>query len=293
MAKNKRKEADLIDRLTDKIEMQGERLRQVISQFYPDGERVAFVKASQVGKLMEGAPSLVRYSEDEPAQAKINKIRESVETSESHSIVFDFKYNTQRFRGCSSIVYDVCIMFKVAPEAAPIFVHDKDEELEEGLAPKFFVDAETKEAFLLLEDLDNRYKKSDHNNSSFTSLSEFYAIFSGYYDEANVATEDVCYITSFSQEDGRCYVEKIFDINKCLLDGLFTADTPSDGDDAVPPASDDNDAPETTDSIDNDEETPTTITETEDASPPADSEGDEMETDDDRSVNNINMEMSV
>lgn len=244
-----KKENKANDWLWNLIKVQKLRLKDLISKFYPDMERVELGEAPQVGKVIMDSPMCRRFSEDEQALLKCLKITEDARKKGSPSIEIDFFCTSLTFQDFFCVDYDACIIFKTAPEDIPIYVKEGFDE--ESIVLKFLIDGEEKEAFLVLEDFDTRDKDNDFmgSNSSFIRLPEFHAIISGYEfnDTCDYNAGNLCFMVSFSQAEGRCIVEKIYDHNICLLDQLFPLIEPSK--DNGEPASDSNSQPEAVPSI--------------------------------------------
>lgn len=219
---------NLHDALLNQIEEQRWEIKQIVSKFYPDGVRAEFIKAPQIGKMMMESTAAQRFSEDKQTQAKCFKMIEDAEKEGAASIDIDFFCDTSIFQNFICDDADVCIMFKAAPEDAPVYM--KQEFVEEGIVPRFLIDSNEKEAFLVLEDCNTRERGTDFmdRDSSFICLSEFYAIIAGDNDKTDDA---LCFMVSFSQTDGKCAIEKVDIYNMTLLDQLFpfnrTHDEPS------------------------------------------------------------------
>lgn len=213
-----KKDNKLQDSMWKEIEDQEWRIKQIISKFYPDGVRVEFIKATQIGKIMMDSTVTQHFSEDKQAQLECFKMIEDAEKKGSTSIDIDFFCNTSIYQNLLCDDPDACIMFKVAPEDIPVYVQQGF--VEEGITPRFLIDSKEKEAILVLEDCNSRDTGIDFmsRDSSFIHLSEFHAIISGYDHNSD---DKLCFMVSFSQSDGRCAIEKICDHNASLIEQLF------------------------------------------------------------------------
>lgn len=221
MAKKNNKDQDL---LWKQIEDHEWRIKQIISKFYPDGVRVDFMKATHIGKIMIDSTVTQHFSEDKQAQLECFKMIEDAEKKGSTSIDIDFFCNTSIFQNLLCDDPDACLMFKTAPEGIPVYVQQGF--VLEGITPRFLIDSKEKEAILVLEDCNSRDTDIDFmsRDSSFIHLSEFHAIISGYDDNDTSdynTTGKLCSMVSYSQSDGRCAIEKIYDHNVSLIEQLF------------------------------------------------------------------------
>lgn len=235
-----KKDKNLLDRLADKIDTQGMRLELLVSVFYPDGVRAEFARAFQIVDYIRSVPTLQRFSEDEQTLEKCRKIMDEIRKAndntgvvDSISTEIDLFFDEQKFRGIACSESDICIMFNVNPDDSPIYLQGTI--ITDALVPVFLVDGKTREAFLIVTDFDVRDNCYDIEHcldkSSFIRLSELHAIVSG-VSINDEKTEELSFMTSFSQKYGWSYVEEIYKANEPLLDKLFMYDESNEESDA-------------------------------------------------------------
>ena len=203
----------------------------LISTFYPNGERVEFAEAAKVGKALLDSPVRKLFSDDEQTRIECLNTIEAARKKGSASIDVDFFCTLLYSQEHYCVDYNACIMFKPSPEGEAVYIREGFEH--DGVMLRFLVGTDPKVAYLVLDDFEakDRFMALKGKISSYVPLSELHAVISGHDYNTN---ESVCFYINFSQEDERCFVEKIFDINKGVLDQLFPPVEQSVGDNDTP-----------------------------------------------------------
>lgn len=209
MAKKKSKGKDLIDRVVDEVDAQGERLKRIISMFCPDGTMVEFAKTPQLADILRDASALNDSSEDEQTREKCSKISEDVDKKESMNFELSLYDNRFWFQGNEYELYNSYIIFKAEQDDTPNYVQ-KESINDNGPFPFFYVDGDKREAILNLKGMKNL--KDGKYDYAYIRLSELHAILLGDLIQKDDLTP-VDFMVSFSKADGCYVVESIFDYN--------------------------------------------------------------------------------
>jgi hypothetical protein len=228
-----KKKHDLCDLMWKQIDLERFRLDDLISKFYPDGALVEFAEVPQVVKTLLDSPELMKFSKETGSKTQCKNIAEDVEFLDTLCIDFDLSRKLIHFQNALDWDFKACIVMKTSPDAAPISMF-VDWELWEGIMMRFLVDCSRKEAFIVLGDdakqeSDSIYDKmrelSDYN--SFVKLWEFHALVVRCSSNAD---DPEYFMISFSKEDERYLIEKIYSSNvlrtyPLLKQGAYREDT--------------------------------------------------------------------